>query len=654
MCRISLSQNIRSSFISLDYLRFPTISGQLCLSDSGGKTIFVDSTKLKIFQDGQELNYEIRCPRPGETLSIIQVLDNSGSMRPRMNALSIAAGILVDSMRTGDEMALVTFSNSTRLLQDFTSDKSLLKARLNAMNAFGGTAFFDALMQSLDLVAARNARAVLVAVSDGNDNMSVASLDDVILKAKTLDVVVYSVGIGATTAPQQDLIRLAIETGGRYFSGEWPSELLAIFEEISRGVFSPCCSVVFDVRSCADSVASRFRIEYQYEGRLYASDTLIALPWRPDTLRVSTDAPARLSPGQTRIVYFNLDPSVSLRIPLRFDAEIRYNKDLLELNPVRAVTVGTITQGKIVRVRESRPGIVRVTADNFMPDETKGKLFGLRFLALSGDTSRVVPLDVVSMTMKQGCENIVVTEPDSIEVCQCVEAMALAFNTSRKILTSGFVTTSVAGRIAYFSQPFIVKGEITFDSTLLEPVDIVASDGRRYAWRVVGGDTIVIDPAWFRASLSDSMLFTVTWKIIRPKYSREAFTSLFGFKLWSRCCYQYGDTVMARYLLEGSCDRIASGFPTIRLKPVFPNPANPVITVIVEVGKEKWESAENRHVTLSLFSVMGRRVDLFYDGNLSIGRNVVTHDVSSLPSGMYYLVLEAGRLRQLQPFRIVK
>lgn len=62
--------------------------------------------------------------REGEPLRLVLLLDVSGSMRPRLAELARTATKALAPLRPGDEVAVMLFSDGTKLVQPFTTDLS--------------------------------------------------------------------------------------------------------------------------------------------------------------------------------------------------------------------------------------------------------------------------------------------------------------------------------------------------------------------------------------------------------------------------------------------------------------------------------------------------------------------------------------------------
>lgn len=136
-------------------------------------------------------------------VSLALALDISDSMRgQRMaDARSALATFLDELLAPEDEAMLLGFNHATRLLGEWTTVRSDLRAKLEDARPSGGTAMFDAVAASLPLFESRlHPRAALLLVSDGADTAS--DLSPAILKQTLVrsDVFLYAIGIDSTDA----------------------------------------------------------------------------------------------------------------------------------------------------------------------------------------------------------------------------------------------------------------------------------------------------------------------------------------------------------------------------------------------------------------------------------------------------------------------
>ena len=105
--------------------------------------------------------------------SIVLIIDYSGSQLPYIQTSIEAARMLVDKLNPKDRMAVVT--DDVNLLVDFTSDKDLLKSRLDSLRqsalsgALGASDQYDALLATLtELFDGEDVRPIVIFQTDGD------------------------------------------------------------------------------------------------------------------------------------------------------------------------------------------------------------------------------------------------------------------------------------------------------------------------------------------------------------------------------------------------------------------------------------------------------------------------------------------------------
>ena len=62
----------------------------------------------------------------------------------------------------------------------------------------------------------------------------------------------------------------------------------------------------------------------------------------------------------------------------------------------------------------------------------------------------------------------------------------------------------------------------------------------------------------------------------------------------------------------------------------------------------------DHHVTLAAYDIRGHEVDKIFEGAQSVGQHSYTWDASNLPSGVYYIRLQAGSMVTSQNALLVK
>ena len=154
------------------------------------------------------------------------VIDNSWTMQPNRDRVVAAATAFADTSNPQDDLFALVFNEDVHaaLTADspFTSDPAVLRNALqHAMTARGKTALYDAVARGLEYVEqGQHERKVLVLVTDGSDNASLESFEQVLNRIHSSNVVVYAVAIvdPADESPAWKRMRaFAADSGGELF-----------------------------------------------------------------------------------------------------------------------------------------------------------------------------------------------------------------------------------------------------------------------------------------------------------------------------------------------------------------------------------------------------------------------------------------------------
>jgi VWFA-related protein len=185
-------------------------------------------------------------------LRIGLLIDTSDSLHQRFRFEQAAAGAFLRRalMDPADEAFVMGFSGDQNLKQDFTHSSDLLTRAVKGLKVNGGTALYDAIRSSCELLLRHPEQEVvarvLVVLSDGQNNSGKATLEDAIDIAQRAEVTVYTI----STAPpavspsdtnardihdgNQNLRRLAEDTGGRVLFPARPKDIERAFAKINE------------------------------------------------------------------------------------------------------------------------------------------------------------------------------------------------------------------------------------------------------------------------------------------------------------------------------------------------------------------------------------------------------------------------------------
>src|SRR5204863_6151644 len=101
--------------------------------------------------------------------------------------------------------------------------------------AFGGTALYDVLSKSLEILATGTGRRAIVLFTDGDDRSSQATLASIEEKLQASDATLFAVGLGrgaTAEALRKTLEDLADASGGHVLFADKPKELHDTFADV--------------------------------------------------------------------------------------------------------------------------------------------------------------------------------------------------------------------------------------------------------------------------------------------------------------------------------------------------------------------------------------------------------------------------------------
>lgn len=174
-----------------------------------------------------------------DTISVNLVLDASGSMDDynKMQQAKNAANALISKMDLsgGDRAEIISFDTYVYLQQDFTSQELLLTEAVNNIDTNGMTALYDALYAGLYQTYFESGAKCVIGFTDGMENASSYTFDDVVTMAQNTSIPLFIIGIGEEY-DADELRRLATECWGSYYSAN-VNDLESILTDIYLSIY---------------------------------------------------------------------------------------------------------------------------------------------------------------------------------------------------------------------------------------------------------------------------------------------------------------------------------------------------------------------------------------------------------------------------------
>jgi Ca-activated chloride channel family protein len=243
---------------------------------TGSKTVAVYTTVTgkdgRLLPDLQKDAFEVRDngkPQPitvfsneVQPISVVVMLDRSGSMRGNVGLVEHAAEEFVQRLGPGDAARIATFADRIEIRPEaFTGDKdALLRILRSELPVTGPTPLWNATDEAMAALREREGRKVILLFSDGGDapmnfRLNNRSIMDVMRRAQQEDVMVYAIGLQTTVLlgpsgprggigslggsmtsvrPDPGLATIADDTGGGYFELTRAENLGETFAQVAE------------------------------------------------------------------------------------------------------------------------------------------------------------------------------------------------------------------------------------------------------------------------------------------------------------------------------------------------------------------------------------------------------------------------------------
>jgi VWFA-related protein len=219
-----------------------------------------DNLSAKIAQRSLKIASVTPFSQSGDGVAYLFLVDVSKSIaRRQFSQMRTEVASWIDGLTPSDRMAIFTFGEQERQLVDFTSDKSTLHAALQSVAPTDKlTKLYLALRNAIDIRQRTDAdlpsRRVIVILSDGKDEGSGFTAEDVGRVFQQSPIPIYAIGFSTLSSAQKDtyleaLNRVAALSGGLFIEGSSLPQAYQAVREAIRRVFlvrmeCPGCQLV--------------------------------------------------------------------------------------------------------------------------------------------------------------------------------------------------------------------------------------------------------------------------------------------------------------------------------------------------------------------------------------------------------------------------
>src|SRR5207237_5136070 len=132
-------------------------------------------------------------------------------------------------------VTLLGFNDNIFTIMRRTTDAGQRVSAVDRLAPWGATALYDVILRGIDMLGRQTGRKALIVFTDGEDQGSHVTIEEVERRLQASDVTLYMIGQGRGLSQdylKKSMQRLTVPTGGRLFSTDSVDELHGAFEEL--------------------------------------------------------------------------------------------------------------------------------------------------------------------------------------------------------------------------------------------------------------------------------------------------------------------------------------------------------------------------------------------------------------------------------------
>ncbi|MCF7885120.1 MAG: VWA domain-containing protein [Candidatus Marinimicrobia bacterium] len=163
--------------------------------------------------------------------NFVLIMDKSGSMSgdAMQQAKKAIISFLAD-IRGNDRVGMITFNERPENLFDLTNNLKNKKNLISDIEASGSTALYDALALGFDQLSYSSGVKIIIYLTDGRDNQSNFSIEEINSMARSENILVYGIGLGEVDVAK--LTELSRVTSGYFTTTSDPHDLNNVYSKV--------------------------------------------------------------------------------------------------------------------------------------------------------------------------------------------------------------------------------------------------------------------------------------------------------------------------------------------------------------------------------------------------------------------------------------
>ena len=218
-----------------DRVEVDAVQVTVTVTDGNGKFVpGIPQNSFRIYEDGkaQDIAYFASQDVP---LELVVAVDISGSMAAAMPRLKRTVRSFLEAVPRGNQVTLLGFNDAVFTLTRRSTDPAERARAVDRLAPWGATALYDVILRGIDMLGRQTGRRALVVFTDGEDQGSHVTIEDVERRLQASDVTLYMIGQGRGVTHdylRRVMQRLTTPTGGRAFTTDNIDALQGAFEEL--------------------------------------------------------------------------------------------------------------------------------------------------------------------------------------------------------------------------------------------------------------------------------------------------------------------------------------------------------------------------------------------------------------------------------------
>jgi VWFA-related protein len=229
----------------VDNSKFPNVTVYVSVTNAAGEPVGVDPATIQISESGQVMQ-PMNLQGGGEAVggeiipvTTMLVIDISGSMDKgdKIGAARDAAKAYINGMREGDQAGLITFDTQVYRVQEVTADRAALTAAIDGLKTGSDTAMYNGILEATKALEGISGRKAILVLSDGMDNQSSATEEDIVTTVGPSGLTISAIGfgepgvVGQAGIDEAGLQSLTGRTGGQYAYTSDAASLTAQYQQ---------------------------------------------------------------------------------------------------------------------------------------------------------------------------------------------------------------------------------------------------------------------------------------------------------------------------------------------------------------------------------------------------------------------------------------